>query len=401
MIVWSRMLVLSCLVVLCPLAFAQEALNSLLAAHARRVEAGETQRSLDLVKLKQGYKGALEQAQSAARSQGDLELLLALGKEIERVSETLEAPAPVSEYPALARLQGVLVQQLALIDGEQARRVEAAFRSTDAQLLAVQQDLVRAGKIDAALAVDGKRKAMAQDPTFVAALARLPSPTGSRQVPANLEQASRLFKGKVLAFDAKTMEIEIAYDFSDAAQLQDFTLMRPDQIRVEDGKLVLSAPAGSDWWIKMPFSASALVVPFLEADAMELSIDCLGVSDGEAQHVVMGFSDLDQRTIGLGPLGTIKSFAVEGWTPKNSEFRDRRAAVPQRFPATLRASRKESHFVFATLVDKRPGSLGVDGAPEMKHPGLFAKAWSRKPVQASFDNLIVKGVLRGEWLAGR
>jgi hypothetical protein len=387
-------------------AVAQTPMDAAMAAHGSRMEALNTQRDLDRLKLKQTYKGALEGLLTQARSGGNLELFVATEAEIQRIDPGVQVPDPFSLFPELARLQGILAQQLQKLDIEHAGRVLQSYRLADEALDALQKQLVRDGNIEDAKAVDAHRKAMMADELFVWAASQsklevLPVSAGGQRRPATAQQVQAYFKGRVTHFNPVNLEVELTYDFSRPDQVVDFKWIRGERFTIEEGVLKVSVPPGSDWWNHLKMMGPSLWIPFLEAGPVSLGVDLVAFGGNEPYHLAVGFSDLDKKTIGMGPLSTTKTLAVEGWTPALAEFRDRTSMLPVEKGVRVTALLRGAEIQFTAARERRTATLNVATAKELRYPGLYPKAWGAAGANASYDNLVVKGTLNLEWLAER
>lgn len=163
--------------------------------------------------LRESYLTALLRMELKARTDSDLDGVLAAQREIERVekdSEPLVAHSPPVHHEVL-RMQNLIKRQVKVFQQEEARglssMVENLVRFADTR----SRDLTRVGDIDAALAWRGWSEELAQSPEVVAAT-RLLRESEARQGEGEPERPAELhpaLRGNPLAIiDKKTEEFE-------------------------------------------------------------------------------------------------------------------------------------------------------------------------------------------------
>jgi hypothetical protein len=216
------------------------------------------------------------------------------------------------------------------------------------------------------------------------------------EVAGNILSIQNQFAGKVTAYNAITREIEIEYDFSSEAQLKDFKCKPSKNFKIEDGQLIVTAPPGSDWWAaKAEVNAPTLLIPFIDAENFEIQVGMLSVKESPQYHFALGMSDLKRRTIGFGPLGGSKSFAVQGWTPEEAQLRVP-PVVAQKYPAVLTMIHKGDEIEFRVKTGSKSEKLSVATDATLRYPGLFPKSWNKDDAVGVYDSLTIKGKLNRE-----
>ena len=157
---------LGALLLLAATAAAQADFDSLKAEFEKARKKAALSYLLESQKLKTAYDGALERYIAKAQGEGDLDTLLAIRTEKERVADELSLATQISDIEDLARAQKTLNARLGmLIDGRD-QTVSAAVGRFLHQLGALEGQLTRAGDIQAALALREKRRNLVKEPGF-------------------------------------------------------------------------------------------------------------------------------------------------------------------------------------------------------------------------------------------
>lgn len=382
----------------------------MLKAQEKRLQAIQEERKQHRHRLKTSYLQTLETQLQFAREQGDLDHLEAIQDEMKRAQIGFDPPPDLSEFTELAHMQEILTTHLYQLDQQHARQVKQLYERLDELLALLQQDLVRQGQIESARELVDLRKEKQNEPDAIWSRENAPSPSIARtdMTPAtspsatehmDIQKARHLFKGRVISYNPINQEIEIHYDFSDPEQLTDFDLTKAEHFQVKDGQLHIHVPAGTDWWAwakPRDLTGPYLLIPYLQPENSSLKIDCIAIQSTDvAAHFTIGYSNLQEKTVGIGPHTTQKVVKVEGWTVSEpTGLRNPGQRIPIRFPITLEAIRRGNDVEFSAISRGRRVQTTLKVTPELLHLGLFPKAWSEQPNTAIFDNLRVKGQLK-------
>jgi hypothetical protein len=362
---------------------AQTPLDTLMSGYQQRRQALVVKSELDEVNLRKSYHNALENLMGLAQAKGDLSEFVEIENEVKRTKNTLLPVPQKSTSDALAKLQSVLDEQLKTLDIESAAALVDLHGKLDQALTQLQQHRLREGDVTKAKEIEGLRAEYRKEEKVAAAYAlapaapQTPAPVPSAPVTNNTLALQKL-KGKVTAYNVRTGEVEIVYDFSDKDQLKDFTIKDTKAFKIVDGQLVVTAPQGSDWWVSRPeLDCPYLSIPFLDASDFEMEIEILSIDAKSDFHLAWGVSNLKGRTLGMGPFsaGDAPEFRIEGWTPKQEILRKR--LNPLVFPSVLTLDRKGKEFEFGLKTGSKTERFKVEVDDSMPFPGLFPKSWGK------------------------
>jgi hypothetical protein len=384
------------------LLFAQTPLESLQSGYQQRREALVVKRELDEVNLRKSYHNALENLMSAAQARGDFSSFVEIENEVKRTKNTLLPAQEKSTSDALAKLQNVLDDQLKTLDIESAAALVDLHGKLDQALTQLQQHRLREGDVTKAKEIEGLRAEYRKEEKVAAAYAlapaapQTPAPVPSAPVTNNTLALQKL-KGKVTAYNVRTGEVEIVYDFSDKDQLKDFTIKDTKAFKIVDGQLVVTAPKGSDWFPTIPEMRSPwLTIPFIDSEDFEMEVEVLSVDAKDEFHLAWGVSNLKNRTLAMGPYSKEKTrgFRIEGWTPEQEIFR--KSLSPMEFPSLLSVEGKGGKIEFGVKIGSKTERFKVGIDDSMPFPGLFPKSWGGDEATAVYDNLRIKGKFKPE-----
>ncbi|MCK6472918.1 MAG: protein kinase [Planctomycetes bacterium] len=192
---------------------------------------------------------------------------------------------------------------------------------------------------------------------------------------------SEICKGKIK--DAGNGEVEIQYDFSDPAQLTDFTIVKGNWA-IADGRLqAKNPPNDGQIWLQLRFAGDTLAVGF-EGEA-PMDLNCLIGPEIKAD-TLGGYSFRFGRTKNLG------SELVD---PTDTVLQKTKARLLTGKPNTVLVARDGKLFTGKLNGDKDALIYGAEVALDTRYVSLQTWEW------AWFDNLRIKGKLDAEWLAAK
>jgi hypothetical protein len=375
--------------------------------HAEHIEAGDLSYDLALVRLKKSYHSALENLMPVAQQQGDLSFFTAIETEIKRTDQVPSVPAGLSTFPELAKVQGILIAELERLQSLRAAAVVDSYQKLDEALKGMQQYFVQQGRIQEAKDLEAFRQETLASDRYLKARKWMDR-TPPAEISSGIEVASNVltldvvqafFKGKVTTFNSITKEIEIWYGFDAPEELEDFSILRPESYSVQDGRLTVLSPAGTDWWWLRPnMRCDYLVIPYLETDKSMWVVELSSMKPSQEFHFAFGYSDLIRRTVGMGPFSRNKEFTVEGWTPKDEQLRGESSGISTQFPAVITVEHRGNKIDFGVQAGGRKKTVTVRTDESVQNLGLFPKSWKQDDAELTLESFRIRGVLSAEWL---
>ncbi|MHC4915543.1 MAG: serine/threonine-protein kinase, partial [Planctomycetota bacterium] len=313
-----------------------------------------------------------------------------------RFSAAGKALAAAGEHPLAERYTRVMKK---LRDGAVELAAEDAWIAEIKPLAAEQYSVPQARKLLAALdayaAAHGKSKYAAEHRPEADRLRALAEKAIEDSPEGMTAQVNKLFRGKVLNFDPKTLAFEVLWDFSDARQLEDFELMAGDWT-VEGGTLQ---------------GATGHPGPGRQArPRARFTGDCrvsctVRMREGWRAHVLMG-RPWDWAGLTLSYYGYGGRPKTQTWVRRDS-FLKSRGQVRGRDLEELKLGRPIAVSAqltgrewSATAAGKEVGKI-ADAAFDPVRVSLlitFDPYYLRKPLEACFDDLRVTGRLDRAWL---
>lgn len=381
---------------------AQTPLETLKSGYQQRRQALVVKRELDEMNLRKSYHNALENLMVAAQARGDFSSFVEIENEVKRTQNTLLPVPEKSTIDALAKLQSVLDEQLKTLEIEDAAALVDLHGKLDQALVQLQQHRLREGDVTKAKEIEGLRAEYRKEEKVAAAYALAPAvptptPPGLSVPISNHSFALQKLKGKVTAYNVRTGEVEIVYDFSDKDQLKDFKLKDSKAFKIVDGQLVVTAPKGSNWWLSLSeMKSPSLSIPYLDSGDFEMEIEILSVDAKTNFHLAWGLSNLKEKTLGMGAFSVSETteFQIEGWSPKQEIVR--KQLGPMVFPALLVVESNGKEIEFGVKIGSKTERFKVGIDDSMPFPGLFPKAWGTDEATAVYDNLKIKGKFKPE-----
>jgi len=206
---------------------------------------------------------------------------------------------------------------------------------------------------------------------------------GGEAAPAGAGDAAKvqkLFKGKVVRFDARTREIELRYDFENPDEIKDW--YHTTDWRVENGRLVCKSAGESEAiWLNAAFRPGAVDLSFLGCGEHDLSGTLCGKRGGRRQS---GYHAI------FGGYGGKRDLLMGGREQANKS------------PSTFRRGRDHRlRFVKGkeTLALYADGKLVLSAEVGNKNGNHVALCAFRN--QTAYDEVTIKGVLDRAWLEER
>jgi hypothetical protein len=208
------------------------------------------------------------------------------------------------------------------------------------------------------------------------------------------ERVRALFKGKVVSFDPKTLQIELFYDFEDVAQVKDWCrskwyLDKGGTLLVSGGKLVL-ARTWMQALTRAKFTSAAAKVNFTVAGGTR-GVTLVVCADGEGSHYELcglwreeGSTRWNCQLLkyvkGKAPLGELG----KAWPVRRSPYaKSGRGTLLLSFEDGRVTGKVGEVLLAARDNELRAGSVGV---------------WAYDAGRATFDNFRVAGRLDRAWL---
>ena len=131
----------------------------------------------DLEKLKQMYSQQLSKQKQSAQAAGNLDLVLEIDAETERLSKSNELERAPSKLPELARLQQIYDTESEKLRSAAEQKLQPLFKVYASRLEELEKELTVSGKIDLALEARREKESVLATIEKASAASQVPEPT--------------------------------------------------------------------------------------------------------------------------------------------------------------------------------------------------------------------------------